>query len=75
MQILEALSRIWDKAAPILGVLLFLLKVLTFFLNRKPDTARPRSWRSGDGPTPTRFYTQPRPTYSKRWSVNDIPRP
>jgi hypothetical protein len=76
MQILEALSRIWDKAAPILGVLLFLVKVLTFFFDRKPDVSRPRSWRSGGGgPSTTRFHTQPRPTYPKRWSVNDIPRP
>ncbi len=76
MQLLEVLGRFWDRAAPVLGVLLFIVRLLTFFFVRKPDVSPPRHWRSGRGNSgTTRFYAPPRPAYPKRWSVNDIPRP
>ena len=76
MHLLEVLSRLWERAAPVFGVLLFLVRLLAFFFVRKPQAQRPRNWRTGRGsPGATRFYTAPRPQYSKRWSVNDIPRP
>jgi len=75
MQFLELFGRFWEKAAPVLGVLLFLVKVLTFFFGRKPDVSSSRSWRSRGSSGGTRFYSQSRPQYPKRWSVNDIPRP
>jgi hypothetical protein len=76
MQFLDVVTRFWERAAPVLGVVLFLVRVLTFFLRRNPDVSPPRTWRMGRGSSSTtRFYAAPRPHYPKRWSVNDIPRP
>ena len=76
MHLLEVLSRVWERAAPVFGVLLFLVRVLTFFFIRKPEAQQPRHWRTGRGSMgTTRFHAPPRTQYSKRWSVNDIPRP
>ncbi len=59
MQLLEVLGRFWERTAPVLGILLFLVRVLTFFIRRNPNVSSSRTWRSGrgssgDNPVPRR---------------------
>ena len=42
MHLLEILSRLWERAAPMFGVLLCIFRLLTFFLVRKPEVQRGR---------------------------------
>jgi hypothetical protein len=74
MQVLEIVSRFWEKAAPVFAILFFIARVLKFLFASKSDG--PRTWRTGRGQgDTTRFYTAGRSAYPKRWSVNNIPRP
>ena len=79
MPLLEMLGRFWERTAPVLGIVLFLVRVLTLIFRRNSDiSSSSRSWRSGRGGSGRgggRFYPPSRPRYPKRWSINDIPRP
>ncbi len=78
MPLLEMLGRFWERTAPVLGIVLFLVRVLTLIFRRNGDvSSSSRSWRSGRGGSGGggRFNPPSRPRYPKRWSINDIPRP
>jgi hypothetical protein len=77
MHVFDFLSRFWDKLAPLLGLLVFLLKLLTFFFRKKFDGDPPKSWspRGYTRPPSAGWNTPPRTRFPSRWSVNDLPRP
>lgn len=77
MHVLEFLSRFWDKLAPILGLLFFVLRLVGILCRKKLDQP-PKSWNprgTYSRPTALRWSTPTRTRFPSRWSVNDLPRP
>ena len=69
---------LWERLAPILGLLFFIIRVMVFLGSKKMDAQPSSKWktRSRRGSySPPRWSAPSRTRYSKRWSVNDIPRP
>ena len=72
------LKVLWEKLAPILGLLFFLFKLLVYLGGKKidPQPSTKSKTRGHRGSySPPRWSTPSRTRFSKRWSVNDIPRP
>ncbi len=69
---------LWERLAPILGLLLFIIRLVVYFGGKKIDSQPSTKWKSRSQRSsyvPPRWSTPSRTRFSKRWSVNDIPRP
>jgi hypothetical protein len=69
-----------DKLAAVLSVLLLLFKLFKYVRTgsgeKKLNAKMPSSWSPRNTrPTSTRWSTPDRTRFSKKWSVNDLPRP
>jgi hypothetical protein len=69
----------WEKLATVLSLLFFVFKVLNYLSGRgklKSKPPRMGQMRSQfTRPTSVRWSTPTRTRFSKKWSVNDLPRP